>query len=120
MVDPKKALVKGVVHIGAPLHAYGLSVSHGLDAIVAIGSGEEQAKCLGESEKGLTCGNAGGMQVIALKAELIHVAALLDRLFAGHPVSLLLFVMICCPLIMNLFQVRCFSLTRNLLQFSDN
>jgi hypothetical protein len=45
-------------------------------------------------------------QVIAAKAVLVHVAGVLDRAFNGHPMLLLFFVMIMCPLCMNLLQVR--------------
>jgi len=33
------------------------------------------------------------------------VALGIDRLFAGHPISELFFVMICCPLLMNAGQL---------------
>ena len=45
------------------------------------------------------------MQVILGRGVLIHVAALLDNLFYGHPTALLYFVMVMCPLCMNLIQV---------------
>ena len=45
-------------------------------------------------------------QVIAAKAVLVHVAEVLDSAFSGHPTLLLFFVMIMCPLCMNLLQVR--------------
>ena len=45
------------------------------------------------------------LQVILGRGLLIHVAALLDNLFSGHPTALLYFVMVMCPLCMNLVQV---------------
>lgn len=45
------------------------------------------------------------MQVILGRGILIHVAALLDKTFRGHPNALLYFVMVMCPLCMNLVQV---------------
>lgn len=45
------------------------------------------------------------LQVILFRSLLIHLASLLDAIFRGHPVALLFFVMICCPLLMNIFQV---------------
>ena len=45
------------------------------------------------------------LQVILGRGVLIHVAALLDNLFYGHPTALLYFVMVMCPLCMNLVQV---------------
>lgn len=46
------------------------------------------------------------MQVISAKPVLLPLAKLLDEIFGGHPVLLLFFVMIMCPLIMNVIQVR--------------
>lgn len=45
-----------------------------------------------------------GSMVILGRGILIHVAAVLDRLFYGHPTALLYFVMVMCPLCMNLIQ----------------
>lgn len=45
------------------------------------------------------------VQVILGRGFLIHVAAVLDHLFRGHPTALLYFVMVMCPLCMNLVQV---------------
>ncbi len=45
------------------------------------------------------------VQAILGRGILIHVAALLDNLFYGHPTALLYFVMVMCPLCMNLVQV---------------
>jgi len=45
------------------------------------------------------------LQVILGRGVLIHVAALIDHLFYGHPTALLYFVMVMCPLCMNLVQV---------------
>ena len=45
------------------------------------------------------------LQVILGRGVLIHVAALLDNAFYGHPTALLYFVMVMCPLCMNLIQV---------------
>ncbi|DBA75969.1 TPA: hypothetical protein ACH3X2_008905 [Trebouxia sp. C0005] len=45
-----------------------------------------------------------GSLVILGRGVLIHVAALLDNLFYGHPTALLYFVMVMCPLCMNLVQ----------------
>ena len=39
------------------------------------------------------------------KQWLVHIARALDTGFAGHPNALLFFVMILCPLVMNLVQV---------------
>ena len=46
------------------------------------------------------------LQVILARGILIHVAAVLDDLFHGHPTALLYFVMVMCPLCMNLVQVH--------------
>ncbi|PSC74764.1 GUCD1 isoform X2 [Micractinium conductrix] len=46
----------------------------------------------------------GGL-VVLLGPVLAHGAKGLDSLFAGHPTGLLFFVMICCPLLMNVCQV---------------
>ena len=45
-------------------------------------------------------------QVFASRALLIHIAKALDAIFRGHPIAMLYFVMICCPLLMNILQVR--------------
>ena len=45
------------------------------------------------------------VQVILARGVLIHVAALLDKAFRGKPTSELYFVMVMCPLCMNLVQV---------------
>lgn len=45
-----------------------------------------------------------GSLVILTRSVLIHVAAVLDHLFRGHPTALLYFVMVMCPLCMNLVQ----------------
>ena len=45
------------------------------------------------------------MQVIACKSILVPVAHVLDVIFQGHPNLLLFFVMIMCPLTMNVLQV---------------
>eukprot|EP00884_Botryococcus_braunii_P004807 jgi/Botrbrau1/14327/Bobra.0287s0019.1 len=45
----------------------------------------------------------GGL-VVGGQGVLVRVAAVLDQGFRGHPVALLFFVMIMCPLFMNLFQ----------------
>ncbi len=50
------------------------------------------------------------LQVIAAKAVLLPLARVLDNMFWGHPVLLLYFVMIMCPLVMNIIQVRIASL----------
>ena len=50
------------------------------------------------------------LQVIAAKAVLLPLARVLDNVFWGHPVLLLYFVMIMCPLVMNIIQVRIASL----------
>lgn len=50
--------------------------------------------------------STAAMQVILSRGLLIHVAALLDKAFRGHPNALLYFVMVMCPLCMNLVQVR--------------
>ena len=47
---------------------------------------------------------ACGSLIILFRHQLIHVAAKLERAFRGHPNILLLFVMVACPLIMNLLQ----------------
>lgn len=44
-------------------------------------------------------------QVLILRSSLVHVARLLDLIFDSRPLALLYFVMICCPLLMNLLQV---------------
>ena len=44
-------------------------------------------------------------QVIACKSILVPVAHVLDVIFQGHPNLLLFFVMIMCPLTMNILQV---------------
>jgi hypothetical protein len=36
----------------------------------------------------------------------VHIAQAVDSAFAGHPTALLFFVMIMCPLLMNLLQAR--------------
>ncbi|GAB4815021.1 hypothetical protein N2152v2_002067 [Parachlorella kessleri] len=46
-----------------------------------------------------------GTLVILLGRVLGHVAEALDDAFRGHPTLLLYFVMICCPLCMNMIQV---------------
>ncbi|KAK9866951.1 hypothetical protein WJX84_004349 [Apatococcus fuscideae] len=45
-----------------------------------------------------------GTTVIAAKELLVDAARLLDAAFAGHPTALLYFVMVMCPLFMNLIQ----------------
>ena len=50
------------------------------------------------------------LQVVSAQALLVHAARLLDTAFAGHPTALLYFVMVMCPLFMNLTQVRIFLL----------
>lgn len=47
---------------------------------------------------------ACGSLIILFRHQLIHVAAELDRAFRGYPNILLLFVMVTCPLLMNLLQ----------------
>ncbi len=44
-------------------------------------------------------------QVVLLGKVLMHISRALDSAFEGKPVQLLWFVMICCPLIMNMIQV---------------
>lgn len=46
-----------------------------------------------------------GTLVVLLGSLLVHVAQGIDSLFTGHPTLLLFFVMICCPLLMNICQV---------------
>ncbi|KAL4452727.1 hypothetical protein ABPG75_008389 [Micractinium tetrahymenae] len=46
-----------------------------------------------------------GTLVVLLGSLLVHVAHGIDSLFAGHPTVLLFFVMIMCPLLMNICQV---------------
>ena len=46
------------------------------------------------------------MQVIGARAGLVHIAQAVDSAFAGHSTALLFFVMIMCPLLMNLLQAR--------------
>lgn len=48
---------------------------------------------------------ASSTQVIGAKPVLLPVASVLDVVFQGHPVLLLYFVMIMCPLVMNIIQV---------------
>lgn len=48
------------------------------------------------------------LQVFMLRGLLIHIARALDSVFRGHPFALLYFVMLCCPLLMNLLQVNSF------------
>lgn len=45
-------------------------------------------------------------QVIGTETVLLPIARVLDDMFWGHPVLLLFFVMIMCPLVMNVVQVR--------------
>lgn len=45
------------------------------------------------------------MQVIGCKPILVPAARVLDVVFGGHPVLLLFFVMIMCPMTMNILQV---------------
>jgi len=45
-----------------------------------------------------------GSVVFMLRGLLIHIARALDSVFRGHPFALLYFVMLCCPLLMNLLQ----------------
>ena len=44
-----------------------------------------------------------------LRSLLIHIARGLDATFRGHPVAMLYFVMICCPLLMNILQASSLS-----------
>ncbi len=46
------------------------------------------------------------VQVISGQALLVEAARLLDSAFAGHPTLELYFVMLVCPLLMNLIQVQ--------------
>lgn len=46
------------------------------------------------------------LQVIGAKPALLPIARLLDDWFRGHPILLLFFVMIMCPLVMNIIQVK--------------
>lgn len=46
-----------------------------------------------------------GVTVVLLGSLLVHVAQGIDSLFSGHPTVLLFFVMIMCPLLMNICQV---------------
>jgi hypothetical protein len=55
-------------------------------------------------------------QVIGAKPILLPIARLLDAMFWGHPVLLLFFVMIMCPLTMNVAQVRTLEQLRPLLE----
>lgn len=48
---------------------------------------------------------AAMVQVILARGVLIHVAALLDKAFQNKPTAELYFVMVMCPLCMNLVQV---------------
>lgn len=54
------------------------------------------------------------VQVITAKPVLLPLAKLLDGIFWGHPVLLLCFVMIMCPLVMNVIQVRALFLSSTL------
>lgn len=45
-------------------------------------------------------------QVVLLQRWLQRVAQLLDSCFVGRPTAELFTVMICCPLLMNMVQVR--------------
>ena len=45
------------------------------------------------------------MQVVMGHKVLVDAARVLDAAFAGHPTALLYFVMVMCPLFMNLTQV---------------
>lgn len=47
---------------------------------------------------------ACGVFVVAFSTPLKRIAGLLDTLFDGRPTALLYFVMICCPMAMNLAQ----------------
>ena len=60
--------------------------------------------CLLQSAADESCMNC--VQVITAKPVLLPLANILDKLFRGHPVLLLYFVMIMCPLVMNVIQVR--------------
>lgn len=42
---------------------------------------------------------------LGLEVRLRHVAAFLDGIFEGHPVIMLYFVMITCPLLLNACQL---------------
>lgn len=78
-----------------------------------------QAQCCAGSiaAEGMSCSYSGlpakrsqthpaaVLQVVLLGTMLIHIAQGLDAAFAGHPTLLLFFVMICCPLCMNMIQV---------------
>jgi hypothetical protein len=46
------------------------------------------------------------VQVVLLQRWLQRVAQLLDGVFMGRPTAELFTVMICCPLLMNMVQVR--------------
>lgn len=46
------------------------------------------------------------VQVIGCKPILVPAAGVLDAVFRGHPVLLLFFVMIMCPMTMNILQVN--------------
>lgn len=46
------------------------------------------------------------MQIFLLEDALLHIAHVLDVVFHGNPTGQLYFVMIACPLAMNVLQVR--------------
>ena len=48
-----------------------------------------------------------GIVIVGLRRLLVSVARGLDGVFAGHPTAELFSVMLACPLVMNLVQVRC-------------
>lgn len=52
-----------------------------------------------------TCITPNHTQVVLLSPLLVHVASLLDAAFSGQPNALLAFVMVVCPLLMNMVQL---------------
>jgi len=50
------------------------------------------------------CGRVCSFQVLLTARVLKYIALVLDIVFSGHPTLLLFFVMVACPLGMNLIQ----------------